>query len=550
MKKLIPIFLFLSISIVAQTEYVPSANPVYDFLERMESQLIIQDYNSFEIPKTRKEIAGYIKQVIKNENKLDEVDKKILKDLEIEFEYDLSGTLNNSQSIIGKGKYDVFSSNQKYLYYYNEPKKFNLFINLLGEGEAIFNNDIQNKKNLSTSLGYFGGELRGTILNKFGFYLKGFNGNVFGNRETALLRNDLKYNFKLNEKPDQAFFDETEGYLTADFDLVKFKLGQDRMNIGYGPVKALIDDNSPEFDYIGFNISYKFFNFSYFHGKLLGNTTFSFDSTTGDQTTVEEKYIGYHHIGFNISKDVNFGVGEFIIYGDRPLDLSYLNPFSFYKSIEHQNRDRDNSMLFFDFKNNSIRGLKLYFTYLIDDITINKLGTGWWGNQFIFNAGLYSTNLYKIMPLDFRFEYLRIDPYVFTHRFLRNNFTNFGYNLGSFLQPNSELFYFQLNYRFTNRLNVSGDFSYSNHGANPLAADSTVIRNVGGDILLGHRLYDSEKVSFLDGYLEHSSTASLTFKYEPFNEINFNLNIRYIHQSLQQKTNKGIETFFIISARL
>ena len=540
----------LTVSIFSQTEYVSSTNPVYDFVERMETLQIINDYNSFELPKTRGEIAGYLKQIIKNENKLDDVDKKILQDLKVEFEYDLHGTLENAQLMIGKGEYSIFSQKQKYLYYYTEPDKFNLFINLLGEGEVIFNNDIENKKNLSTTLGYVGGVIRGTILNKFGFYLRGINGNVFGNKETALLRNDLSYNFKLTEKPDQAFFDETEGYATADFDLVKFKLGQDRINIGYGPVKALLDDNSPKFDYIEFNIAYKFFNFSYFHGKLLGNTTYSFDSTTGQITTVEEKYIGYHRIGFNISRDVNFGIGEFIIYGDRPIDLSYLNPFSFYKSIEHQNRDRDNSMLFFDFKNFSIQGLKLYGTFLIDDITINKLGTGWWGNQFMFNAGLYSTNLYKIIPLDFKFEYIAIDPYVFTHRFIRNNFTNFGYNLGSFLHPNSELFYTQTNYRFTNRLSLSGDFSYSIHGANPLAPDGSVKENVGGDITLGHRIFDSETVHFLDGFLEYSRTASITLNYEPFNQINFYFNLKYINQSLQEKTNKDIQTFLTLSAKL
>ncbi|MFZ0456273.1 MAG: capsule assembly Wzi family protein [Ignavibacteriaceae bacterium] len=550
MKKFIPIFLLLTISTFSQTEYISSSNPVYDFLERMETLQIITDYNSFELPKTRGEIAGYLKQIIKNESKLDDVDKKILQDLKVEFEYDLYGSLNNSQSMLGKGEYNILSQKQKYLYYYNEPEKFNLFVNLLGEGEVIFNNDIENKKNLSTSLGYVGGVIRGTILNKFGFYLKGLNGNVFGNKETARLRNDLDYNFKLNEKPDQAFFDETEGYATADFDIVKFKLGQDRINIGYGPVKALLDDNSPKFDYVAFNIAYKFFNFSFFHGKLLGNTTYSFDSTTGAITTVEEKYIGYHRIGFNISKDVNFGIGEFIIYGDRPIDLSYLNPFSFYKSIEHQNRDRDNSILFFDFKNFSVQGLKLYGTLLIDDITINKLGTGWWGNQFLFNAGLYSTNLYKIIPLDIKFEYIAVDPYVFTHRFIRNNFTNFGYNLGSFLQPNSELFYTQANYRFTNRLTLRGDYSYSIHGANPLAPDGSVKENIGGDISLGHRTFDAETVRFLDGFLEYSRSASVTLIYEPVNQINFYFNLKYISQSLQEKTNKGVETFLTLSAEL
>ncbi len=550
MKKIFPIFLLLTVSIFSQSEYVSTSNPIYDFLERMESQLLIDNYNSFEIPKTRKEIAGYLKQIIKDENELDDEDKKILEDLEIEFEYDLSGTLNNSQSILGKSEYNILSQKEKYLYYYNEPQKFNLFINILGNGELIFNNRINNKNNLSTTLGYVGGEIRGTILNKFGFSLRGINGNVFGNRETALLKNDLRYNFKLTEKPDQAFFDETEGYLTADFDIVKFKLGQDRINIGYGPIKAFIDDNSPKFNYIAFSISYKFFDFSFFHGKLLGDTSFSYDSTTGEQNFVQEKYIGYHRIGFNISKDVNFGVGEFIIYGDRTIDLSYLNPFSFYKSIEHQNRDRDNSMLFFDFKNNSIKGLKLYASLLIDDITINKIGTGWWGNQFLFNAGLYSSTLYNIIPLDLRFEYIRIEPYVFTHRFLRNNFTNFGYNLGSFLQPNSELFYTQISYRLNYRLNLSCDFSYNIHGANPLTPDGTVKENIGGDISLGHRVFDSEKVNFLDGYLEYSRMASITVNFEPFNQINFNFNLKYISQSLQQTINKEIETFFTLSVRL
>jgi hypothetical protein len=59
-----------------------------------------------------------------------------------------------------------------------------------------------------------------------------------------------------------------------------------------------------------------------------------------------DKFLVYHRIGFNINRHFNFGVGEFIIYGRRGIDLSYLNPFAFYKSIEHSNRDRDNSMLF------------------------------------------------------------------------------------------------------------------------------------------------------------------------------------------------------------
>ena len=84
-----------------------------------------------------------------------------------------------------------------------------------------------------------------------------------------------------------------------------------------------------------------------FHGKVIGEKGFAADSITGGVATVEDKYIGYHRLGLNISKDISLGGGEIIIYSKRSLDLSYLNPFSFYKTVEHGNQDRDIIRCFF-----------------------------------------------------------------------------------------------------------------------------------------------------------------------------------------------------------
>ncbi len=322
------------------------------------------------------------------------------------------------------------------------------------------------------------------------------------------------------------------------------------MLIGYGPAKFILGDNSPLFNYISLNLNYKFFTFSYFHGKLLGNAAYHDDTVTGGSEFVTEKYMGYHRIGFNISDDLNFGLGEVIIYGDRPIDLSYLNPFNFYKSTEHANRDRDNSMLFIDLNNKSLKGLKIYASLLLDDITFEKLGSGWYGNQTILNAGIYSSNLYKILPLDLELQYLKIDPYVYTHRLSRNNYTNFGYNLGSNLQPNSELFFSKINFRFNNRVNVSAGFSYAIHGANPIDAKGS-IKNVGGNIALGHRVFDSETVHFLDGDLEYSRRLFASLNYEPYNQVMIQISSAFINNSLQQNlTNKYSELFLNLSIKL
>lgn len=64
MKKFLFFISLLTLQISAQTEYVNINNPVYNFLERMEALQIVENYNNFEIPKTRKEIALYIKEVI------------------------------------------------------------------------------------------------------------------------------------------------------------------------------------------------------------------------------------------------------------------------------------------------------------------------------------------------------------------------------------------------------------------------------------------------------------------------------------------------------
>jgi hypothetical protein len=169
MKIIVAFLLFTCISF-AQNDYISVDDPVYNFLERMEVLHIIHGYNSFELPKSRKDIAKYLKQVIASESKLDVTDSKILQDLEVQFEFELYGTLQNSQAIIGHGNYDLFSQNDKYFLAYTDSNKTDIFINLLGEGEGLFLNDFQNHNNLSASLGVIGGEISGSFLNHFGFF--------------------------------------------------------------------------------------------------------------------------------------------------------------------------------------------------------------------------------------------------------------------------------------------------------------------------------------------------------------------------------------------
>ena len=541
--KIILLLITLSFPMFAQTEYVLADNPVYKFLERMESLHFIERYNSFEIPKTRGEVGNYLKQVIGHEGELDKADKDFLNDYLIEFEFEVMGTFTHSKSLIDGDGFDMLSQNQKYLYFVSDKnQKVNLFFNSAGQAQAILNKYSDLSGTTTATVWQMQLQIRGSLLGKFGFFYRGGNGYVFGQREAALSRRDLQYNYKY--KYFGSFDITTAGYLTADFNYVKLKFGRDRMNIGYGPVSVILGDNAPIFDKLYLNLHYKSVEVSYFHGKLLGNLTSSIDSVKGELNIVPEKFIGYHRIGFNLSDYFNIGAAEMIIYGERSLDFDYVNPFILYKTAQNNNKDRDNSLVIIDVNSKPIKGLKLYSMIMIDDIQVDKIGSPYYGNQFIISAGFISNNFYSHAPLDIQFEYVRIDPYVYTNRIQRNTFTNDEYGLGSFMEPNSELFLTQFNYRFTNRLILSGTFTYYIHGANPLNSDGTVKENVGGDILVGYRTHDGFDASLLAGDREYSRKLSLNISYEPIKDFFFTGYIGYINQSLQNAVQKKLlETY-------
>lgn len=539
-------------SLYSQVEYVDAENPVYNFLERMESQQLISDYNSFELPKTRKQISGYLMQAVSNTKFLDKIDVRILNDLKSEFELEISGTVTNSQIDFFSDEYGLFSQKEKYLYFVVDTSaQVNLFVNVnLGFEQILTHSDITNLDN-SAKIFSFGGEFRGTFLEKFGFHYKGSFGSITGDKKAALINKKLQYNFRFNDLSSTSFDRTEDAYITADFNLLRLKFGRDRVKIGYGEIKPIFGDNAVIFDYLGMRMKYKAFEYTYLHGRILGNTSFISNSTSGFEKIVVDKYIGYHHLSINLSDVFIFGIGEVIIYGDRPLDLSYLNPFIIYKFVQNDNKDRDNSLLFFDFANKSIKGLKIYSTFLIDDLDFSKLGTSFWGNQFLLNVGIISTNLYRSVPIDFQFEYMVVDPFVYTHKFERNSFTNDGRSLASFVPPNSELFFSKINYRFTNRLSASLRFMYMVHGANPLNSDGTVKVNVGGNVLLGHRTFDPITVPLLSGDREYTRELSISIIYEPIKNYFAELNINLRNGRLQNfVNNKTIESFLTINFKL
>jgi len=518
-KEFLLLFLLISTVLSAQIGYVEVNNPIYTYLDRMQSLHLIENYNSFEIPKTRKEITRYLKEIVAVKEKLNLIDAQTLNDFQIEFSFDLSNSTDSYYSLFNDTTdTPLFNQKEKFLYYYTDSSMFNTFINFAGSGEYLYLSDKEASTNSNASLFTFGGEIRGTISNNFGYYARATNGLQYGDTELAKFKNNIRYNYKYNSDHDSSqFFDETIGYLSAEFDYIKFKIGRDRINLGYGSSKILMDNYFPPMDYLSLQLNYSIFNFSFLHGKLFGQSSIG----ENGQRVVSDKYIAYHRLGLNFSKHLQLGIGETIIYANRNMDLSYINPFNFYKSAEHANQDRDNSMLFFDFRNNSFKGLTIFGTILIDDVDFSKMGTDWYGNKFIYDFGITYELFPESFPLTIGVQYLRIDPYVYAHKFEDNNYTSMDIGVGPDLQPNSGSHFFNIKYKPHYRIELELSYQFTNHGANELDRDGNVLINYGGDILVGHRTSDSDNVVFLDGIEERTDHFTFTAKYEPIKNYLF-----------------------------
>ena len=546
MKKIIILILFSASMIPAQVGYVNVGNPVYKYLERLSGLDIIRNYNPFELPKTRNEIARILSELKSKKTSLATVDKEKLDYYLKEFSFDIEGNAVGISSLSNNGFNYLKTDTPKYLYF-SEGKEGSFFVNFLAGGNAVLKK--KDEDNFSSVFPYtFGGELKGEFGKNLGFMLRGSNGSYFGEKSLLLNEPGFDYNYKFSQSDTlygSSYFDHSEGYLTYQSKYVNFKIARDRVNIGYGSIKTILGNISPRLDYVSANLKYKFLNFSFLHGKLLGRL-----NTTGNGRSVTDKFFAYHRFGFELPFDSEFGIGETVIYSRRGLDLSYLNPFVFYKSAEHANQDRDNSMLFADFRSSGlIPGTAFYLQLMLDDMDFSKIGTGWYGNQTLWNAGFsFSPSL---LPADFiKAQIVRVEPYFYTHRIYDNNYTTLGYPLTDNIEPNSLIYSFE--YEFSLRYNLDFYFAaqYTVHGENGINNSSGSTINYGGDINLGHRTGDALNVSFLDGKITKERKALFGFRYEPLFDYVIFGSFHYIATANESLSSKKINIYLTFSVKL
>ena len=214
-----------------------------------------------------------------------------------------------------------------------------------------------------------------------------------------------------------------------------------------------------------------------------------------------DRWIAAHRLEAAVTRSLDIGFQEVVVYGDRGPEAAYLNPLTPYWAAQSHLGDKDNVMMAVDFDWRVRPGVRLWAAYLIDDLKKLGIFSDDFANKFSLQAGLAWADPLGLSDLDLKARYVRIEPWIYTHRFPVNTFRHFDSPLGHSLGPNSERWRLSLDRRWSADWATAAWLEGRRHGDNELLPDGEV-RNVGGDLHYGWRPGDERNTkSFLDGRL-------------------------------------------------
>ena len=526
-------------SAYAQVELVPVGNSVYDFLKRMQVKGIVTEFNSANLPISREEVGAMLLKVDLVKQKISNVDKNMLEDYMVEFEYDAKGTIKNNPHLFQRNfssDYLFGNKKQKHVYDYVDSNA-SIYLDVTGmlsyrqsRGDSIGANEI--------TLGEIGFRARGTLFNSLGYYLRVSNGQKFKGDEgdvmfAANTDPKLKGNTKfVNEKKN---FDTYEGYLRyrTKNNWLALTVGKEALTNGFGYIdKMFLSTNTVPFSFIKIDLKYKALSYSFLYGSLKGDSL---------GIEIPNKSIAMHRLDLHAAENLRFGVYESVILTSN-FNFTYLNPVSFLISADLNSgtdeTTKNNAVLGFDFEYVPVKTLAFQGTFLIDDLNLATLGSDkpsdYYGdeNKFGYQIGGYWTEAFTLPALTLSVEYTRLDPFTYSHRSNKNGYTNWDMSLGHKLQPNSDEVAIRLNWAATNRIKLDLLYQHQRSGGGYLLDSlGRVIYNYGGDINRGDHDYTLDN-KFLMGNKIDRDIFTLGILVEPIKQYFLEFKANYNIQNL------------------
>ena len=336
-------------------------------------------------------------------------------------------------------------------------------------------------------------EVRGTIGRKLGFYTF-FSDTQASYPEYIRQYGKVYASDSSSSAPGEGFvkpfgsgravdFLSARGYITFNtLKIINVQFGHDRNFFGNGFRSLLLSDNTPPS---------LFLKLSTRLGRRIQYTNLfaSLQNTQAPlplgERLIPQKFTAIHHLSINLNDRMNLGIFEAEVFSRDRFDISYLNPIILYRYVESSQGSADNAMIGIDFKANFLSQFLVYSQIMIDEFRFRQLreGKGDWTNKFALQLGAKYIDAFNVPNLDLQTELNLARPYTYSHEASpsvssgQTNYAHYSQPLahplgGNFLEGIGIVRYQQ------KRLSGNGIFGLLMYGADP-APDI----NYGGNIL-------------------------------------------------------------------
>lgn len=438
------LFLFSNKYIIAQVIYTPLNSPIYNFLDRIADEGII-NLNDEVKPYSRIQIAEYIKSA---EGKIFELNK---------VEQDELYWYNEEYA-----KELKVEKERWFLYKYSDSL-FSIRVSPIG-GYGI-----SKTGNASGHTRWWGVNTYGTVSDWFGAFFSYRDIGQFGDNVDEKKDFTPERGYYINAYPaDGIEFSDVKGGINFNWKWGSASLIKDDIQWGHGKFGQLILSDKPE-SYPQIRLFLQpvsWIRFYYMHGwlnSLVLDSAFFYNAQpisikpTFHQQYIS-KYIAANMLSISPIDKLDISIGNSVIYSGN-LRPEFFIPFLYYKVMDHNtgrgNIDDANGQIYFDISSRNLINYQIYSTVFIDAASIRGLLKGdfheWWLG---YTLGIKRVNL-GIPNLDFTFEYTWISPWVYEHKYDTETYKNIGYTLGDWLGQNADQIRVQADYKPTRPLTIS-----------------------------------------------------------------------------------------------
>jgi hypothetical protein len=280
--------------------------------------------------------------------------------------------------------------------------------------------------------------LRGRIANKIGFSSTLIESQERGPQFFQQRVNEFEavpgVGFYKRFKSNAYDYFDARGYIT--FTAAKYidiQFGYDKNFIGNGYRSLFLSDFGNSYLFAKVNTKIWKINYQNIFMEVMPQFRKRSDSL------LARKYAAMHHLSMNVTKWLNVGLFEGVIFGrDEHFDFQYLNPIIFYRHIEGSVGSPDNAVAGFDFKANILKRFQLYGQFLLDEFILSRIKNTptSWVNKFGIQAGVKYIDAFGLKNLDLQVEMNRVRPFTYSHSDTIANYTHYNQPLAHPLGAN------------------------------------------------------------------------------------------------------------------